>query len=95
MKLLAKFTHPTAGYTPEAEKPDSPLVLNQFYEVATVSMGQSYTSIYLRDFPNRHFNSVSFDFYHDDAPICLRDFPEYNPYYSAYEDEEEEEYLPS
>lgn len=43
MKLLAKFTHPTAGYTPEAKKPDSPLVLNQFYEVAAVNMSQSYT----------------------------------------------------
>ena len=91
MKLLAKFTHPTAGYTPEAEKPDSPLVLNQFYEVAAVNMGQSYTSIGLKDFPNKSFNSVSFDFYHDDEQIYLPDFPEYNPYYYDYEDDEEDE----
>ena len=91
MKLLAKFTHPTAGYTPEAEKPDSPLVLNQFYEVAAVNMGQSYTSISLKDFPNKSFNSVSFDFYHDDEQIYLQDFPEYNPYYYDYEDDEEDE----
>ena len=90
MKLLAKFTHPTAGYTPEAEKPGSPLVLNQFYEVAAVNMGQSYTCIYLKDFPNRPFNSVSFDFYHDDEEICLWDFPEYNPYYYDYEDDGED-----
>lgn len=89
MKLLAKFTHPTAGYTPEAEKLDSPLVLNQLYEVETVNMGQSYTSIYLKDFPNRHFNSVSFDFYHDDKQIKLQDFPQYNPYYDGYENEED------
>ena len=90
MKLLAKFTHPTAGYTPEAEKPDSPLVLNQFYEVTAVNMGQSYTSIGLKDFPNKSFNSVSFDFYHDDEQIYLQDFPEYNPYYYDYEDDEED-----
>lgn len=89
MKLLAKFTHPTAGYTPEAKKTDSPLVLNQFYEVAAVNMGQSYTSISLKDFPNKSFNSVSFDFYHDDEQIYLPDFPEYNPYY--YEDEDDDE----
>ena len=80
MKLLAKYTHPTAGYSPEGENPKSPLVLNQTYEVDYVSMGQSYTSITLKDFPNRHFNSVSFDFYHDDELIKLQDFPEYNPY---------------
>lgn len=80
MKLLAKFTHPTAGYSPEGENPISPLVLNQVYEVEWVSMGQSYTSITLKGFPNRHFNSVSFDFYHDDELIKLQDFPEYNPY---------------
>lgn len=89
MKLLAKFTHPTAGYTPEATKPNSPLVLNQLYEVETVNMGQSYTSIYLKDFPNRHFNSVSFDFYHDDKLIKLQDFPQYNPYYDGAEYDEE------
>ena len=93
MKLLAKFTHPTAGYTPEAKKPDSPLVLNQFYEVTAVNMGQSYTSIGLKDFPNKSFNSVSFDFYHDDKQIYLQDFPEYNPYYYDYEDDDEEDEL--
>ena len=80
MKLLAKYTHPTAGYSPEGADPKSPLVLNETYEVEYVSMGQSYTSITLKDFPNRRFNSVSFDFYHDDEPIKLQDFPEYNPY---------------
>lgn len=85
MKLLAKFTHSTAGYTPEAGKPNSPLVLNQLYEVETVNMGQSYTSVYLKDFPNRPFNSVSFDFYHDTEEIHLQDFPQYNPYYDGAE----------
>ena len=80
MKLLAKYTHPTAGYSPEGENPKSPLILNAMYEVEWVSMGQSYTSITLKDFPNCHFNSVSFDFYHDDKLIKLQDFPEYNPY---------------
>ena len=80
MKLLAKFTHPSAGYSPESKRPESPLVLNQLYEVEYVSMGQSYTSVYLKDFPKRPFNSVSFDFYHDDIPIKLQDFPEYTPY---------------
>ena len=80
MKLLAKYTHPTAGYSPEGEKPNSPLIPNAMYDVENVSMGQFYTSVYLKAFPGRAFNSVSFDFYHDDIPIRLQDFPEYNPY---------------
>ena len=80
MKLLAKYTHPTAGYSPEGKDPKSSLVLNQTYEVKYVDMGQSYTSVYLKAFPGRSFNSVSFDFFHDDEPIELQDFPEYNPY---------------
>lgn len=91
MTLYARYTKPNAGYTPEAKKPDSPLVLNQFYEVAAVDMGQSYTLICLEDFPNKSFNSVSFDFYHDAEQIYLQDFPEYNPYYYDYEDDEEAE----
>ena len=43
MKLLAKYTHPTAGYSPEGENPKSPLVLNQTYEVEYVSREQNTT----------------------------------------------------
>ena len=87
MTLYAKYTHPKAEYTPEDTK--NRLTLNQTYEVSAVNMGQSYTSISLVGFPNQGFNSVSFDFYHDDEPINLIDFPEYNPYYYEGDDDEE------
>ena len=89
MKLLAKYTHPTAGYTPENTRNPQLLVLNQIYEVNEVNMGQSLTHITLKEFPGKVFNSVSFDFYHDIEQINLVDFPEYNPYYTKDDCDEE------
>lgn len=81
MTLYAKYTKPQNGYPYNKEVNQKYLTLDKIYEVDHVSMGQSMTHIYLVDFPGQHFNSVNFDFYHDDIKIRLQDFPEYNPYY--------------
>ena len=94
MTLYAKYTKPNAGYNCDKETNRKYLTLNQKYEVSYVSMGQSHTSIHLKDFPKAVFNSVSFEFYHDDEPIKLVDFPEYNPYYyifGPYHDDEDDD----
>ena len=43
-------------------------------------MGQSNTSIYLKDIKGV-FNSVQFDFEEDGKLIDICDSPKYNPYY--------------
>ena len=93
MTLYAKYTKPNAGYDFDKEQNQKYLTLNQRYEVSYVSMGQSHTTIKLKDFPKGVFNSISFEFYHDDEPIDLVDFPEYNPYYyifGPYHDDEDD-----
>ena len=84
MTLYAKYTKPNAGYNCDKETNQKYLILNQRYEVSDVSMGQSHTTIHLKDFPKVAFNSISFEFYHDDELIDLVDFPEYNPYYYIF-----------
>ena len=84
MTLYAKYTNPNAGYNCDKETNQKYLTLNQRYDVSRVSMGQSHTTIYLKDFPKVAFNSISFEFYHDDEPIDLVDFPEYNSYYYIF-----------
>ena len=84
MTLYAKYTKPQNGYKDDQETNQKYLTEGQAYEVDYVSMGQSVTHIFLKDFPREYFNSVNFDFYHDDVntdPIRLQDFPKYNPYY--------------
>lgn len=49
------------------------------YEVEDIDMGQSYTSIYLKDMKNS-YNSVIFEFYEDGKPLNIYRDTRFNPY---------------
>ena len=79
--LYAKFMHPNSGYDGDVEYAKKiGLKVGEKYEVEDISMGQSHTSVYLKDIKGV-FNSVQFEFYEDKKPINLCDSPKYNPYY--------------
>lgn len=55
----------------------------EVYEIDHISMGQSYTSIYLKtpkDGTKNPFNSVIFDFYEDDEELYIYSDYRFNPY---------------
>jgi uncharacterized protein (DUF4213/DUF364 family) len=72
--LTAIYNYPENGYRPAEE-----LVVGQEYEVEDVSMGQSYTSIFLKGYTGV-FNSVQFDFYENGKPHDIFRDSRYNPY---------------
>lgn len=79
--LYAQLVNTSAGYGNNKEL--AQLVLNEFYPVAAVSMGQSSTSITLQG-KSGVFNSVNLEFYkkvNDEYVVhnIYKD-PEYNPY---------------
>lgn len=79
MKIYALLSFPDYGYTSDREAIES-LEKGRFYEVKKVSMGQSHTSIYLKEITGC-YNSVNFTFYDENKqPIDLRDCLEFNPY---------------
>ena len=49
------------------------------YEVVDIDMGQSFTSIYLKDIRNS-YNSVIFEFYEDGKPLDIYCDTRFNPY---------------
>ena len=79
MKLFAKVEYLNAGW--DSDKKDiKALDSAKMYEVDYVSMGQSYTSVYLKDVKGC-FNSVNFEFYNKDGEqVNIFSMPEYNPY---------------
>ena len=79
--LYAKFNYPDNGWPGERGYPESKgLEVGKRYELEYVSMGQSYTSIYLTEIEGV-FNSVQFDFEEEDGtPVDIYDDPRYCPY---------------
>ena len=49
------------------------------YEVEDIDMGQSYTSVYLKDMRNP-YNSVIFEFYEDGMPLNIYCGTRFNSY---------------
>lgn len=79
--LYAKFMYPDNGWDVDVEYAKKVgLKVGEKYEVDYISMGQSNTSVYLKDIKGV-FNSVQFDFEEDGKPINIYDSPKYNPYY--------------
>lgn len=78
--LYAKFMYPDNGreYDKKYVK-EVGLKVGERYEVEDVDMGQSSTSIYLKDIKGS-FNSVHFEFEENGKPIDIYDDPRYNPY---------------
>lgn len=57
---------------------------DEVYEVEHISMGQSYTSIYLSNpkvGTKNPFNSVMFDFFEDDKELDIFSDRRFNPYF--------------
>lgn len=79
VQLFAKFCNPENGYPGDKEWALKKLKLNNFYEVENIIMGQSHTTIYLKNIEGA-FNSVSFDFYLDNQPINIYETPQFNWY---------------
>lgn len=79
--LYARFMYPENGHDCDVEYAKKiGLKVGEKYEVEDLVMGQSHTSIYLKDIEGV-FNSVQFDFEEDGKPIDICDSPKYNPYY--------------
>lgn len=80
MVIYAKFMYPHYGYTYDQKKVENNnLLVDNFYPVSNVSMGQSHTSIFLDGYKDS-FNSVHFEFYDENMKkIDLRNTV-WNPY---------------
>ena len=82
-ELYAKCANLTAGMRSDVEKCREYLILNQYYKVGDVDMGNWITYITLKGMPKILFNSVNFDFYAKDAqgkyiPHDIYGDPKYN-----------------
>lgn len=73
-KLYAEYRYPENGY-----RPAEGLEVGKRYEVENVLMGQSSTTIHLKNIRG-NFNSVQFDFYEGNNPVDIYASPKYNPY---------------
>lgn len=72
--LIAIYNYPDNGFHQIQE-----LEVGKKYTVSDVSMGGSFTYIYLKEVDGC-FNSVNFDFFKDGKPHDIYADPEYNPY---------------
>lgn len=79
--LYAKFMYPDNGYDCDVEyAKKAELKTGERYEVEDLYMGQSHTSIYLKNI-NGSFNSVQFDFEEEDGSVVdIYKDARYNPY---------------
>lgn len=79
--LYAKFMYPNYGHDCDVKHAiEVGLKVGEKYEVEDLSMGQSHTSVYLKNIKGV-FNSVQFEFEEDGKPIDIFDSPKYNQYY--------------
>lgn len=67
---------------PWGDKPTD-LIVGEMYEVESVSMGQSYTDVYLVG-KNSGYNSVMFEFYEDGKSLDIYSDARFNPYIRRY-----------
>ena len=84
--LVAKFKLPFGWKEEEVKEKYPELMIGNKYEVEYISMGQSYTSIFLVGYENHCYNSVFFDFEEDGEPIDIYRSPKYNPYLSIFKE---------
>lgn len=68
---------------PYTDKPEEGLEVGKDYEVRSISMGQSHTTVYLKDRPkgyNWGYNSIYFKFYEDGKKVNIYKNKKFNPY---------------
>ena len=56
------------------------LEVGKIYEVSKISMGQFFTSIILKKYPEKIYNSVFFEFFEDGKPLDIYNDKRFNPY---------------
>ena len=78
--VIAVFNHPENGHKFNQEFAKKHLVLGQSYELTGVDMGQSSTTVFLKEFPDFGFNSIQFDFFEDGKELNIYRDPRFNPY---------------
>lgn len=84
----ARFDYPENGYDCDKES-NKVLKIGQMYELDSVMMGQSHTTITLKGIKGG-FNSVNFSFWTNDTEsgelkkFHLQEREEYNPYYYIF-----------
>ena len=69
--------------TVKVKRNEDGLNIGEVYEVRHISMGQSYTSIFLespKEATKNPFNSVIFDFYEDGEELDIFSDHRFNPY---------------
>ena len=54
------------------------------FEVENISIGQSYASLTLKEFPKQSFNSSNFSFEEDGKKLNIFNDKRFNPYLSFY-----------
>jgi len=80
MSVIAIVATLNAGYEYDQKRAaEYCLELGERFEVESISMGQSHTSIYLKEFPIG-FNSVFFSFEENGMPLDIYGDPRFNPY---------------
>lgn len=80
MAVCARLTNLEAGYECNKELMiRCGLVVGSTYEVEHINMGQSYTTIKIRDC-GTYFNSVNFEFEEDGKPLNIYQDKRFNPY---------------
>lgn len=79
--LYAKFIHANNGWIGDRERAKrAGLKVGEKYEIEFVSVGRSYTSVYLKNIDG-FFNSVLFDFEEEDGtPVNIYNEPKYSLY---------------
>jgi hypothetical protein len=83
VNLYAKYENPENGTDYDKEEAKELFIVNQYYKVDNVKMGQSHTNISLKGF-NGSYNSVMFEFYElindEFFKYDIYKDPDYNPY---------------
>lgn len=78
--LYAKFMYPDNGFDCDVAHAEiAGLKVGEKYEVEYLSMGQSFTSIFLKNFDGC-FNSVQFEFEEDGVEVDIYKEYKYNHY---------------
>ena len=81
MTIYAVVETLRAGYDCEEEMVKSlGFKVGDKFEVEYIDMGGSSTSIHLKDFPNKPFNSVFFEFEENGNELDIYDDTRFNPY---------------
>lgn len=78
--IYVKITNPNAGSEFDRCNIREYLDEGKIYPLDSVTMGRCHTNIYLKDFPNKKFNSVNFTFYENDIEINIYKDKRFNPF---------------